>query len=83
MVVHPPYISYDDNLVYPVLTEEAAKGGRINTTHAQKLTIEFNCLGIEMKNTLILHIKIPLHSPINLYIDKECSKGNLLRNLFV
>lgn len=74
--MHPPYVSYDENLVYPVLIEEAAKGGALNISHTQKLTIEFNCMGVEVKNTLILHIKIPLHSPIDLYIDKECSKGN-------
>jgi hypothetical protein len=35
-------------------------------------------LGIEVKNTLILHIKIPLHSTVDLYIDKECSKETLI-----
>ncbi len=75
MTLHPPYISYDDSVVYPVLKDEAAMGGPLNSTTPQKLIIDFNCLGVQVKTTMILHIEIPLHSPVKLYIDKECSKG--------
>lgn len=37
--------------------------------------MEFNCLGIETKTNLTLQINIALHSPIKLFIEKECSKG--------
>ncbi len=39
--------------------------------------IDFNCLGVEQRTTLVLHITIPMYKPIELYIDKECSKGRV------
>jgi hypothetical protein len=81
VIVHPPYVYYDEQIVYPVLKEEAALGRPLNVSHSQKLTIEFNCLGIAARNTLILYIKVPMHKPIQLLIDKECSKGTSLLTL--
>ena len=78
MYIHPPFVSYDDKVIYPVLKEEGAKGGVLNTTHPKQLMMDFNCLGIEGKTTIVLHILTPLHSPIQLLIDKECSKETLL-----
>lgn len=68
-------LKYDEAILYPSLQEDAAKGGSLNTTAARKIKIDFNCLGIEVITSLVLTIDIPLHLPVVLYIDKECSKG--------
>jgi len=74
----PPFISYDENIVYPVIKDEAAKGGSLNITTSKKLTVDFNCLGIEAKTMLILNIDIPFSAPIQIYLEKECSKETLI-----
>ncbi len=70
-----PRLRYDDQVVYPVLKGEAAKGGLLNVTVPQQLSIEFNCLGVEKKTSLVLTLEFAVHSPIVLYFDKDCSKG--------
>lgn len=67
--------------MYPVIKEEAAVGGGISFGMPKKLTVEFNCLGIEIKTRLQLHIDIPLKSPVVLTIEKECSKETLVDRL--
>ena len=62
-------------MVYPSLKGEAAKGGVLNTTRPQQISIDFNCLGIEAKTSFVLIINIPLFEPVTLYFDKECGKG--------
>jgi hypothetical protein len=71
-------LKYDDAIVYPSIEEEAAKGGSLNTTNAKKITVKFNCLGIEEKTVLVLTFDIPLYLPVVLNIEKECSKGKVV-----
>lgn len=47
----------------------------------KKFTVEFNCLGLETRTRLLVHIDIPLRSPVVLAIDKECSKETLIDRL--
>lgn len=68
-------------MVYPVLKDDGARAGAIAFGLPQKLTVEFNCLGVEIKTRLQLHIDIPLRSPVVLTIDKECSKETLVDRL--
>jgi len=74
----PPSIRYEDNIVYPSLRGEAAKGGVISVESAKELIINFNCLGVAKKTTLMLTFEIPKHLDITLYIDKECGKDSLI-----
>ena len=60
-------------MVYPVLVDEGSISGELTVTTPKKLTIEFNCLGIETKTEMVLTIDVPLFLPIKLYIEKECS----------
>ncbi len=64
-----------------MLKDEAALGGNLNIATPKKLTIEFNCLGIAVLNAMVLHIEVPFHEPIKLFINKECSHETFLDRL--
>ena len=68
-------MTYDDAVVYPTVKGSAASGGRVGIHIYKEVVLEFNCLGVEQSTNLTLQINIPLHLPIILYIDKECSRG--------
>jgi hypothetical protein len=67
--------------VYPSVKGSSAAGGYLDVHNTKELIFEFNCLGIEQKTNITLQINLLLHTPIKLFIEKECSKGIFLQNL--
>lgn len=81
MYIKAPYIYYDKNILYPVLKDEGARTGSITIDTPKKLTIDFNCLGVEVRSSLVLFIEIPYYKTVKVIIEKECSKEGLLDRL--
>lgn len=48
---------------------------------SKKLTVTFNCLGMNAKTRMILHIHVPLHKNIDLVINKRCTEVTLIDKL--
>ncbi len=67
-------MTYDEGLVYPSIGGSAAAGGSLDVHKAKDLYLTFNCLGVEGTTTLAVWIDVPLHRPLVIYIEKECSE---------
>eukprot|EP00826_Nyctotherus_ovalis_P029117 TRINITY_DN2296_c0_g1_i16.p1 TRINITY_DN2296_c0_g1~~TRINITY_DN2296_c0_g1_i16.p1 ORF type:complete len:169 (+),score=33.04 TRINITY_DN2296_c0_g1_i16:926-1432(+) len=76
--IKAPYIAYDETVIYPVVKDEGARTGHLDVDRVKKLVIDFNCLGTEIRTKTILTVEVPLHSPIRLYIEKECKKEDFV-----
>lgn len=55
--------------------------GHLEIGIPKELTIEFNCLGIETRTQMTLHIELGLFSPIILSINKECNRESFADKL--
>ena len=76
-----PYAMYDKEIVYPVLKGEGARAGTLTVSEPKKLTIDFNCLGVEMVTVVTVTILIPMYNPVTFSISKKCGKENFLDRL--
>ena len=73
----PRLYTADDNLIYPNLFGEIARGENI-TTEISTLDIIFQCMGIKALAKLRITINMEFHRGFSFPIEKMCNKGSKL-----
>lgn len=81
MYIKAPYVYYDKNVLYPVVKGEGAHTSSITVDSPKKLAIDFNCLGVDIRTTIILYIEILYYQTVKVVIEKECSKEGFIDKL--
>jgi len=74
-------VYYDKNIIYPVVKGEGSRTSSITVDSPKKLSIDFNCLGVEVKTTIVLYVEIPYYQTVRIVIEKECSKEGFIDKL--
>ncbi len=78
---NPPFLIYDEELVYPTVKGSAARGGYLDVHNQKEIVIEFNCLGVEGTTTVTLQINLLLHRPLRISVEKRCPKSSFVEQL--